>query len=408
MPTEQQYTQTLRADADVVDNEPHVEPTLFVAGAMKIVLAPDSFKESMTATQAVAAMRAGVHAVLPTAECVGVPMADGGEGTVDAVVDALHGRHVEVEVADALGRTVTARYGHIPLRQLAVIEMAAAAGLELIPLDQRDVLRASTFGVGQLISSALDRGTEELLIGLGGSATNDGGTGMLTALGASFLDAAGNPLEPGGAALNRLDRIDVSGLDPRLRDIRIHVASDVTAPLLGPTGATAVFGPQKGATAADVELLESALTQLATVTSATLGTANPQRPGTGAAGGVGFALVEFLGAESKPGVDEVAETVGLEAALRGADWVFTGEGSVDAQTVMGKTPFGVAQAAARSGVRVVIFAGRVAPDASVLLEHGVDRLVAITAEGTPIEQALREGAESLTRATAEVCRQIVE
>ena len=286
--------------------------------------------------------------------------------------------------------------------------MAAASGLELIPPDQRDVLRASTFGVGQLISSALDRGAEEILIGIGGSATNDGGAGMLTALGASFLDDKGAPLEPGGAALSRLDRIDVSGLDPRLRDVRIHVASDVTAPLLGPTGASAVFGPQKGATPADVQLLESALTQLATVTLATLGKANPQRPGAGAAGGLGFALVEFLGAESKPGVDEVAATVGLERALRGADWVFTGEGSVDAQTVMGKTPFGVAQAATRAGARVVIFAGRVAPDASVLLEHGVDRLVAITADGTPIEQALREGPESLTRATAEVCRDIVE
>ena len=180
-------------------------------------------------------------------------MADGGEGTVDAVVDALHGQHVEVEVSDALGRPITARYGHIPLRQLAVIEMAAAAGLELIPPNQRDVLRASTFGVGQLIRSAMDAAREELLIGFGGSATNDGGAGMLTALGASFVDADGSPLEPGGAALRRLDRIDVSGLDPRLRNIRIHVASDVTAPLLGPTGATAVFGPQKGATPADVE-----------------------------------------------------------------------------------------------------------------------------------------------------------
>ncbi|MGZ5394481.1 MAG: glycerate kinase [Mycobacterium sp.] len=373
---------------------------------MKIVLAPDSFKESMTATEAVAAMRAGVHAVIPDAECVGVPMADGGEGTVDAVVDALHGQHIEAEVSDALGRTITARYGYIPLRQLAVIEMAAASGLELIPPDQRDVLRASTFGVGQLISSALDRGAEEILIGIGGSATNDGGAGMLTALGASFVDDHGAPLEPGGAALRQLDRIDVSGLDPRLRDTRIHVASDVTAPLLGPTGASAVFGPQKGATPADVQTLESALTQLATVTSRTLGNANPQRRGAGAAGGLGFALVEFLGAESKPGVDEVAATVGLERALRGADWVFTGEGSVDAQTVMGKTPFGVARAATRAGARVVILAGRVAPDASVLLEHGVERLVAITADGTPIEQALREGAESLTRATADVCRDI--
>jgi glycerate kinase len=373
---------------------------------MKIVLAPDSFKESMSATEAVAAMRAGVLEALPDAECVGVPMADGGEGTVDAVVDALHGQHVEVEVCDPLGRRVSARLGYIPLRQLAVIEMAAASGLELIPPAERDVLRASTFGVGQLIRAALDRGTEELLIGLGGSATNDGGAGMLTALGATLVDAEGAPLEPGGAALRHLDRIDVSGLDPRLRDVRIHVASDVTAPLLGPTGASAVFGPQKGATPADVEILEAALTRLATVTSTTLGRANPQRRGAGAAGGMGFALVEFLGAESKPGVDEVAETVGLERALHGADWVFTGEGSVDAQTVMGKTPFGVAQVAARTGARVVIFAGRVAPDASVLLEHGVERLVAITADGTPIEQALRDGAASLERMTADVCREI--
>lgn len=373
---------------------------------MKIVLAPDSFKESMSASQAVAAMRTGVEAVLPDAECVGVPMADGGEGTVDAVVDALHGQHIEVEVADALGRPTTAVFGYVPLRQLAVIEMAAASGLEQIAPDDRDVLRSTTFGVGQLIASALDRGAEEFLIGIGGSATNDGGTGMLTALGAVFADADGQPLAPGGAALEHLERIDISGLDPRLRDARIHVASDVTAPLLGPTGASAVFGPQKGATAADVERLERALTRLATVTAATLGSANPSRAGAGAAGGLGFGLAEFLGAEVKPGVVEVAETVGLERAVHGADWVFTGEGSVDAQTVMGKTPFGVAQVAARAGARVVIFAGRVSPDASVLLDHGVDRLVAITPEGTPIEQALRDGAQSLTRATTEVCREL--
>lgn len=374
---------------------------------MKIVLAPDSFKESMTASEAVAAMHAGVAAVLPEAEVVGVPMADGGEGTVDAVVDALHGQHIEIPVSDALGRTVTARYGCVPLRQLAVIEMAAAAGLELIPPDQRDILRASTFGVGELIRSALDRGAEDFLIGLGGSATNDGGTGMLTALGAKFLDADGKPLAPGGADLVRLERIDLTGLDPRLRDSRIRVASDVTAPLLGPSGASAVFGPQKGAGPADVTRLESGLSRLATVASATLGGTQPQRPGAGAAGGMGFALVEFLAAVSRPGVEEVAETVGLERALLGADWVFTGEGSVDAQTVMGKTPFGVAQAATRAGARVIIFAGRVAPDAAVLLDHGVERLVAITADGTPIDQALRDGARSLTRATAEICREII-
>lgn len=371
---------------------------------MKIVLAPDSFKESMTAPEAVAAMRAGVAAVLPDAEVVGVPMADGGEGTVDAVVEALHGLHVEVPVHDALGRLVTAEYGYVPLRQLAVIEMAAAAGLELIEPAERDVLRSNTFGVGELILSALDRGAEDFLIGLGGSATNDGGTGMLTALGAKFLDAAGEPLAPGGADLERLDRIDVAGLDPRLRDVHIRVASDVTAPLLGPGGASAVFGPQKGAGRTDVARLESGLSRLVTVASAALGDTQPQLAGAGAAGGLGFALVEFLGATIHPGVEEVAETVGLERALLRADWVFTGEGSVDAQTVMGKTPFGVAQAAARAGARVIIFAGRVAADAAVLLDHGVERLVAITAEGTPIEQALRDGAEALTRATAEVCR----
>lgn len=373
---------------------------------MKIVLAPDSFKESMTATEAVAAMREGVRSVLPDAECVGVPMADGGEGTVDAVVDALYGRRIAVEVSDALGQTASAQYGYVEPRRLAVIEMAAASGLEMIPVGQRDVMRSSTFGVGQLIRDALDRGAEEFLVGLGGSATNDGGTGMLTALGVVFADAEGRQLAPGGGALGHLDRIDVSGLDPRLRNVRIHIASDVTAPLLGPAGASAVFGPQKGATAAEVKLLETALNRLVSVTAATLGAAHPEMPGAGAAGGLGFALIDFLGAVSKPGVEEVAETVGLERQVKDADWVFTGEGSVDAQTVMGKTPFGVAQVAARAGARVVIFAGRVAPDASVLLEHGVDRLVAITAEGTPIEQALRDGPESLTRATAVVCRDI--
>ncbi len=373
---------------------------------MKIVLAPDSFKESMTASQAAAAMREGVHAVIPDAECVAVPMADGGEGTVDAVVDALGGEHIAVDVEDPLGRPTRANYGYVAQRNLAVIEMAAASGLELVAPKERDIQRASTFGVGQLITSALDRGATEFLIGIGGSATNDGGAGMLTALGAVFTDADGRRLAPGGAALEYLDRIDLDDLDPRLRDARIRLACDVTAPLLGPTGATAVFGPQKGATAADVELLESALTRLVTVTAATLGAARPELPGAGAAGGLGFALLEFLGAEGKPGVEVVAETVHLDRALDGADWVFTGEGSVDAQTMMGKTPFGVAQIASRTHTRVVIFAGRVAPDASILLEHGVDQLVAITAEGTPIEEALRNGAQSLARATAEVCRQI--
>jgi glycerate kinase len=354
----------------------------------------------MSAAQAISAMRDGVHAVLPDAECVGVPMADGGEGTVDAVVDALDGERVRVQVADALGRRVPAVYGYVPARRLAVIEMAAAAGLELISVADRDVLRASSFGVGELISDALDRGAAEFLIGLGGSATNDGGAGMLTALGAGLLDAAGTPLPPGGAALADLERIDVAGLDPRLADVRIQLACDVTAPLLGPAGASAVFGPQKGAAPADVDRLEAALARFAAVADAT----HADTPGAGAAGGLGFALLEFLDATSRPGVEVVAETVGLEQALHGAAWVFTGEGGVDAQTLMGKTPFGVAQVAARTGTRVVIFAGRVGDDASVLLEHGVDEIVGITAPGTPLAEALRTGPQSLARAAADFVR----
>ncbi|MUL80482.1 MULTISPECIES: glycerate kinase [unclassified Mycolicibacterium] len=373
---------------------------------MKIVLAPDSFKESMTASQAVAAMREGVRMALPGAECVGVPMADGGEGTVDAVVDALGGDRVTVEVKDPLGRPARATYGYVADRHLAVIEMASASGLELVAPADRDILRASTFGVGQLIASALDRGAAELLIGLGGSATNDGGAGMLTALGVSFSDSDGSALPPGGAALARLQHIDVAGLDPRLAHVRVRIASDVTAPLLGTGGASAVFGPQKGATPADVEVLETALTRLVDVTETALGHARPDRAGAGAAGGLGFGLMEFLAAECDRGVEVIAQTVGLEQSLTGADWVFTGEGSVDAQTMLGKTPFGVAQVAARTGTRVVIFAGRVAPDADVLLSNGVEKLVAITAPATPLDQALREGPGALARATAEVCRAI--
>ena len=373
---------------------------------MKIVLAPDSFKESMTASQAVAAMRDGVRSAIPDAQCIGVPMADGGEGTVDAVIDALGGDRVTEMVQDPLGRPVRAGYGYVSDHRLAVIEMAAASGLELVQPPERNILRASTFGVGQLIASAVDHGARKLLIGIGGSATNDGGAGMLSALGVVFADAEGTTLPPGGAALARLRHIDISGLDPRLADVHVRIASDVTAPLLGTNGASAVFGPQKGATRSDVATLESALTRLVEVTGKTLGGARPDRPGAGAAGGLGFGLMEFLAAECDPGVEVIAQTVGLEQALTGADWVFTGEGSVDAQTMLGKTPFGVARLAARTGAKVVIFGGRVAPDADVLLANGVDKLVAITAPGTPLDQALRDGPTALARAAAEICRTI--
>ena len=241
---------------------------------MKFVLAPDSFKESMSAAQAVCAMRNGVLSVMPEAECVGLPMADGGEGTVDAVVDALDGRRIVVDVEDPLGRVTGATFCYVPHRRLAVIEIAAAAGIELVAPPERDVLGASSFGVGELISSAMDHGATDILVGLGGSATNDGGSGMLTALGARFADASGGRLPAGGAALEQLHRIDLTGLDPRLRHTRIRLASDVCAPLLGPTGASAVFGPQKGASTSEVAQLELALTRLVAMTASTLGRAS--------------------------------------------------------------------------------------------------------------------------------------
>ena len=373
---------------------------------MKFVLAPDSFKESMSASHAVAAMRAGILSAWPDAECIGVPMADGGEGTVDAVVDALGGERITVDVADPLGFPVTATYGYVGTRRLAVIEMAAAAGIELVPAQHRDVLRASTYGVGQLIASALDRGAANILVGLGGSATNDGGAGMLTALGAELTDEDGARLPPGGAALRDLRRIDLAALDPRLSSTQFQVACDVTAPLLGSVGASEVFGPQKGATACDVALLDEALARFATVTSATLGHAHPDRAGAGAAGGLGFAMAEYLSAEARPGVEIIAETVDLDHWIAGADWVFTGEGSVDAQTVLGKTPYGVARIAQRHDKPVVIFAGRVAEDASILLQHGVTEIIGITADGTPIAQALCDGPDALTRAAADVVRRL--
>jgi glycerate kinase len=375
---------------------------------MKIVLAPDSFKESMGAGEAVAAMRAGVRSALPDAECRGVPMADGGEGTVAAVVAALRGREIEAEVLDALGRPVTARYGYVDDRRLAVIEVAAACGLELIAPHERDPLRASTFGVGQLVTSALDQGAANFLIGLGGTATNDAGAGMLAALGAKLTDSNGNALPPGGGALKDLHRVDTDGLDSRLRESAFRVACDVTAPLLGSGGASHLFGPQKGATPSDVVHLEMALAQFAHVTELALGEARPDRPGAGAAGGLGFAFLEYLPAQSFPGVDVVAETVGLEQALEGADWVFTGEGGVDAQTLLGKTPFGVARLAVQAGARVALFGGRVAPDAAVLLDHGVDRIIAITPEGTPLPDALRTGPALLQKAVAALCRQLAD
>lgn len=356
----------------------------------------------MSAAVAAAAMARGVRAVIPGAEVVELPLADGGEGTAVTLTAALHGHLVRARCTDALGSPITATYGWVEQSRLAIIEAAAACGLEQLPPSARDPRVTTTYGVGQLVRDALDRGARELIIGLGGSATNDAGAGMLTALGARFLDADGNDLARGGAALAGLARINLSRLDPRLATVRVRIACDVTNPLLGPMGASAVFGPQKGADEAAVAELEAALANWAKVVELSVGVRVRDRAGGGAAGGLGAAWLAFAPrAELVPGVQLSMEATGLREQLVAADFVFTGEGSFDAQTAGGKVPWGVAELAGEMGVPVVVFAGRVA---TAELPAGVCAAVAIGAEPGTLEDALTRGEANLERATAMVSR----
>jgi glycerate kinase len=367
---------------------------------MKIVIAPDSFKESLTALQVADAIEAGMRDVWPDARYVKVPMADGGEGTVQALIDATGGRRVEVRVTGPLGQTVDSFYG--VSGDLAVIEMAAASGLEGVPPDLRDPRTATSRGTGELIRAALDAGARRFILGVGGSATNDGGAGMLQALGVRLLDADGRDIGPGGAELARLDRIDVAGLDPRVREAEFRIACDVDNPLVGPRGASAVFGPQKGATPAMVVQLDAALAHYAEVIRRQDGTMRDEdiahSPGAGAGGGIAAAMVVFLKGQLKPGVEIVTEAVGLDAAVRDADLVVTGEGRIDGQTVHGKTPMGVAHVARRHGKPVVAIGGSLAVDADAVHAHGIEVVVAAVARPCSVAEALAAGADNLRRA----------
>jgi len=368
---------------------------------MKVVLAPDSFKESMSAAQAVAAMARGVRTVLPDAECVEVPMADGGEGTADALVAALGGQWRTVASTDALGRPIEAAYGLSG--GLAVVEVAAAVGIGLVAPAERDVARSSSLGVADLIRDALGAGATRLVVGLGGSATTDGGAGLLAGLGVRWLDADGNALSPTPAGLAALDHADVSGLDPRLAAVAIELACDVTNPLLGTEGAAAVFGPQKGATPGQVPVLDATLARIADALVAAGLPDVRDLPGSGAAGGLGAAFLA-LGARMRRGVEVVAEAAHLEEAVAGADLVLTGEGSLDRQTLSGKTPSGVADVAARHGVPVIAFAGRLGEGSEELLGRGFAAVVSITAGPCDLATALAQGPANLERAVATALR----
>jgi glycerate kinase len=371
---------------------------------MRIIVAPDSYKGSVSALGVAEAIERGIHAVFPEAEVLKVPIADGGEGTVEALVAATGGRLEHSEVPGPLGEPVQAVWGVLGDGQTAVIEMAAASGLPLVPKALRDPRITSTAGTGWLLKAALDAGLRKVVIGIGGSATNDGGTGLARALGARFLDAQGQPLPQGGAALALLDRIDLAGLDPRLLETEIMVACDVDNPLTGPRGASAVYGPQKGATPAMVQELDLALGVFAQVASRTTGRDVALLPGAGAAGGLGAGLLFFTPARLRPGVEIVLEATGFEAMVTDADLVITGEGRTDAQTAMGKAPVGVAAVAQRHQVPVVCLSGGLGEGADEVLSRGIGALASIVPQPMSLEACVSQGAELIEAAAARVCR----
>ncbi|MCH7999031.1 MAG: glycerate kinase [Chloroflexi bacterium] len=367
---------------------------------MKIVIAPQEFKGSLSASEAAVAMAEGARSALPEAELEPIPMADGGPGTVEAVVAAAQGRVVTDTVQDPLGRPVAAQWGIVGGGKTAVIEMAAAAGLWRLTADERDPRIASTHGVGELVLAALEAGCERLIIGQGGSATNDGGTGMAQALGVRFLDAEGGELPSGGAALARLERIDTSGLDKRRSRCEVTAATDVTNPLCGPEGASLVYGPQKGADAEAARELDAALRCYAEVVERDVAVSVIDVPGAGAAGGLGAGLIAFLGARIEPGLEVVAGVVRLRERLRGADLVLTGEGCLDGQTGYGKVVAGVARLAAAEGVTVIAVAGSLGRGWERILAMGVEGVEAIVPRLATQEEAMKRPAELLAEATA--------
>ncbi|MBU9868603.1 glycerate kinase [Rahnella aceris] len=371
---------------------------------MKIIIAPDSFKESLSAECAAMAIEDGFRAVFPELEAVRLPVADGGEGTVDALIAATGGHRIDIEVTDPQGHRVRGFYGVNGKGDCAVIEMAAASGLMLVPAGQRDPLAATSFGTGELIRHALDGGIRHIILGIGGSATVDGGIGMVQALGGRFTDAQGIDLPWGGAALAQLAAIDLSQLDPRLAQCRIEVACDVENPLTGPCGAAAVFGPQKGASAQDVQVLDAALAHLAAVIFRHLGVNVLEWPGGGAAGGMGVAARLFLRGNMRSGIDIIMDAIGLEEAMQGATLVITGEGRLDQQTINGKAPVGVARLAQRYHVPVIGLAGILGEGVEVVHQHGLDAVFSILPRLAPLETVLEQGEENLRYAAQNLAR----
>ena len=376
---------------------------------MNVVIAIDSLKGSLSSAAAGAAAAEGIRRVYPEAAVTVLPVADGGEGTVDALVDGLGGRKRTVRAGDPLGRPIECQYGVIASQKTAVMEMAAAAGITLLTADERDPLRASTYGVGEMIRDAIGIGCRHFIIGIGGSATNDGGAGLLQALGFDLLDAAGRPIARGAAGLRDLAVIRDKNALPQLSECTFDIACDVTNPLCGENGCSAVYGPQKGATAATVLQMDGWLAAYAETAKTVRPLADPAQAGAGAAGGIGFAFCTFLNGRLKRGIELVLDAVGLDRAVREADVVVTGEGRLDGQTVMGKTPVGVAAVAKRYGKPVVAFSGCVTPEARVCNEHGIDAFFPILRGISTLEEAMDAGKASANMAdTAEQAFRLIK
>ncbi len=374
---------------------------------MRIVLAPNAFKGCLTASEAVAAMASGVTRVVPDAEVIQVPVADGGDGLVDVAVEALRGESRTVPVTGPRGDPVEAAFCHVPGLNLAAVEMALASGLALLSQDRRDPLKTTTFGTGEVIAAALDLGVRRIAVGIGGSATNDGGIGMASALGVRFLDESGEAVEPVGGSLGHIQHIDMTGLDTRINDVEFDAVCDVDNPLCGPKGAAAVYGPQKGAGPEQVKMLDAGLANLADVIQSDLGIDIRELPGAGAAGGLGAGLKAFLGAELRRGVDVVLDLVELEAKLEGADLAVTGEGQIDFQSVFGKAPAGVGATAKRKNVPCVAIAGSIGEDLGDLHDTGIDAVFALANAPMTLEASMENAHVLMANATEQAVRLFV-
>jgi glycerate kinase len=371
---------------------------------MKIVVAPDSFKGSLTAIEVSVAIEQGIREVFPEAEVIKIPMADGGEGTVQCLVNATGGKILEEKVIGPLGDEVLAFYGILGDRKTAIVEMAAASGLTLVPENKRNPLITTTYGTGQLIKAVLNQGCRKMIIGIGGSATNDGGAGMVQALGVKLLDQEGKEVGFGGGELKKIVKIDISCMDNRLSDTKVLVASDVNNPLCGPQGASRIYGPQKGATPEIIEELDKSLSYFAELIKRDLNKEVKDIPGAGAAGGLGAGLMAFLNAELRSGIEIIIEIVKIEQIIRESDLLITGEGRIDAQSVFGKVPFGLGKMAKKYNVPVIAIVGEIGEGFSQIYEYGINSIMSIISKAISIDEAMQMSKSLLKDATERMMR----